>query len=145
MTPTPDACRSVGHPLNAVGTEVSVEVVVTDRRHDLDVNKFGYMNQVGEAAGRDSKQHELHTRARIEAMRKEDSGARRERRINTKMRDRVPISSHSSDSRKKSDEDSRSFERHVGRAIPAQENDSGTKLTLHRVDWDIGHRRLRDL
>lgn len=87
MTPTPDACRSVGHPLNAVGTEVSVQVVVTDRRHDLDVNKFGYMNQVGEAAGRDSKQHELHTRAKIEAMRKEDAGSRRERRINTKMRD----------------------------------------------------------
>jgi len=87
MAPTIDACSSVGHRLNAVGTEVTVEVVVTDRRHDLDVNKFGYMNQIGEMSGRDSKSHELHTRARIEQMRKEDGATKRERRINTKMRD----------------------------------------------------------
>jgi hypothetical protein len=82
-----EVCEAVGHSLRRVGAETRVEIVVTDRRLELDVNKVGYDNYVGRANGLSSVEHERVTRQRIEEMRKEDQAAKRERRINGKFRD----------------------------------------------------------
>lgn len=82
-----DACRAVGHRLNAVGIDAAVEVVVASRRLDMDPERFGYYNMVGHAEGRDAFDQEAVTRARIEEMRKQDQATKREHRINSKLRD----------------------------------------------------------
>lgn len=80
-----DACA--GHATKRVGANVAIDICVTDRRLDLDAGKHAYFNMVGHAEGRNVAQHERHTKARIEQMRKQDMAGKRERRINSKLRD----------------------------------------------------------
>lgn len=80
-------CRKAEHRTNEVGARVAVSVVVLDRPLDVDVEKFGYLNMVGHAAGRDSVAQERHSRERIEQMRKDDMQRKRDRKITASVRD----------------------------------------------------------
>lgn len=76
-----------GHQTRRVGADVAIDVCVTDRRLDLDSGRYGFWNMVGHAEGRTVAEKELHTKRRIEHMRKTDMAAKRERRINHKLLD----------------------------------------------------------
>lgn len=75
------------HSVRRVGCDVSVDICVTDRRHELDGGRFSYFNMVGHMEGRTTTEQQAHTKRRIEEMRKADMAAKRERRINSKLRD----------------------------------------------------------
>lgn len=86
------SCGAHGHDLRKIGVECSVLVCVTDRRHQLDVQKYGFQNNVGHAHGRSIAEQERHTRAQIEDMRKQAAERKRQRRISVGTRDNPYVS-----------------------------------------------------
>ena len=67
------------HPVRRLGSSASVDICVTDRRHDLVAGDHGYYNMIGHSAGRSVREQEAHTARRIAEMRKTDAQKRRQR------------------------------------------------------------------
>ena len=80
-------CGVAGHRLHPIGVPCSVDICVMDRRHTMDMGRYGFNNMVGHAAGRNSVQQEAVTKQRIEQMRSADMQKRRDQHFSAKAKD----------------------------------------------------------